>query len=342
MVYGFVTISQIHKPQSKPITDMNKILTFAIILLFSITAFGQQEQHYTNFVYNQQMYNPSYVGSRNTPSFTALHRSQWLGFEGAPNSQLISFQTPIMKQRAGVGGTISRQGIGISYTWFGSAAYSYNLRITQEIDLRLGLQATLEYLGIDFSDPRVITVTQNDPSLSDGEFEDKYSGNVGVGLYLTYKDIFYFGASSPQLYPNNLGFNELVANQAKAFPHRYFTLGAVIPANDDIEVMPNMLIKWVDHAPLDADINFMVRYKKLVTGGITYRTGGGGTVSEVGESVDLLAFYQINQNIGAGLSYDLTLSDIKDYSSGSIELIVRYDLRDEKGNLENPRYFKKK
>lgn len=264
-----------------------------------------------------------------------------MGFEGAPNSQVISFQSPIMKQRAGIGGTISRQGIGISYSWFGSAAYSYNLRITQEIDLRLGLQATLEYLGIQFSDPKVITVSQIDPSLSDGDFDDKYTGNVGLGVYFTYKDMFYFGASSPQLYPNNISFNDLVSNQAKAFPHRYFNIGAIIPAENDIEIMPNMMIKWVDHAPLDADINFSVRYQKKFTGGISYRTGGGGTTSS-GESVDLLFFYQFDQKIGAGLSYDLTLSEIKDYSSGSLELVLRYDLKDEKGNLENPRYFKKK
>ncbi|MEO1260122.1 MAG: type IX secretion system membrane protein PorP/SprF [Bacteroidota bacterium] len=320
---------------------MNKIYTFLIILLFSITAFGQQEQHFTNFVYNQQMYNPAYVGSRNTPSFTGLHRSQWLGFEGAPSAQVVSFQTPIMKQRAGIGGTIARQGLGISYSWFGSAAYSYNLRITQEIDLRIGLQATLEYLGIDFSDPKVVTVSQVDPSLSDGNFEDQYIGNVGVGLYLTYKDLFYFGASSPQLYPNDISFNDLVSDQAKAFPHRYFNLGAIIPATDDLEIMPNMLIKWVQHAPVDVDLNIMARYLKKFTGGLAYRTGGGGTSSS-GESVDVLLFYQFDQKIGAGLSYDMTLSDIKDYSSGSIELVVRYDLRDEKGNLENPRYFKKK
>ena len=118
----------------------------------------------------------------------------------------------------------------------------------------------MEYLGIDFSDPKVVTVSPIDPSLSDGEFDDQYMGNVGIGLYLTYKDIFYFGASSPQLLRNNISFNDLVNNQAKEFPHRYFNLGAVIPATDDIEVMPNMLIKWVDHTPVDADINFMVRF----------------------------------------------------------------------------------
>lgn len=320
---------------------MKNIFTFIIVLVFSIVAFGQQEQHYTNFVYNQQLYNPAYVGSRNTPSFTGIHRSQWLGFEGAPNSQLISFQSPIQNQRAGIGGTISRQGIGVSFTWMGAAAYSYNLKITQEISLRLGMQATLEYLGIDFSDPRVVTVSQIDPALNDGGFNEKYTGNVGVGVYFTYQDIFYFGASSPQIYPNNLSFSDLSNIDAKSFPHRYFTMGAVIPANDDFEIMPNMLIKWVDHAPIDADVNFSVRYQKAFTGGITYRTGGGGTV-DTGESVDVMFFYQIDQKVGAGLSYDFTLSDINDYSSGSVELILRYDLRDEKENLENPRYFKKK
>ncbi|HFA50559.1 MAG TPA: type IX secretion system membrane protein PorP/SprF [Bacteroidetes bacterium] len=325
-----------HGPKTEK--DMKKILTIAIVLLFSLTAFGQQESQFTNFVYNQQLYNPAYVGSRNTPSFTALHRSQWLGFEGAPNSQLISFQTPIMKQRAGLGGTIFRRGIGVSNNWLGSAAYSYNLRITQEIDLRLGIQASLEYLGVRFSDPSIITVTRNDPSANNGSYDDNYSANVGVGFHLSYKDLFYFGASSPQLYPNNLSFNDLSNTPAKAFPHRYFVLGAVIPATDDIEVMPNMLIKWVDQAPLDVDVNVMVRWKKMLTGGLTYRAGGNNT----GDSMDLLLFYQFNQKIGAGLSYDFTLSDIKDYSSGSIELVARYDLRDEKGNLENPRYFKKK
>jgi hypothetical protein len=97
-------------------------------------------------------------------------------------------------------------------------------------------------------------------------------------------------------------------------------------------------VKWVDHAPFDADINFSIRYLEKITGGLTYRVGG----TKNGESVDALLYFQFNQKIGAGLAYDLTLSDIRDYQSGTIELLLRYDFRDEKGNLENPRYFKKK
>ena len=107
-----------------------KQLSSIIFLLFSLVSVAQQEAQYTHFMYNQQLYNPAYVGCRNTASFMGLHRSQWIGFEGAPYSQVLSFQTPIMRQRAGVGATISRYALGVSYAWFGSGAYSYNLRLT--------------------------------------------------------------------------------------------------------------------------------------------------------------------------------------------------------------------
>lgn len=317
---------------------MKQLSILIFLLVAAIQAMAQQEPHYTQFMYNQQLYNPAYVGSRNTPSFTALHRSQWIGFEGAPYSEVVSFQSPIMRQRAGIGGTLSRYAIGVTYSWFGSAAYSYNLRITQELDLRLGMQATIEYLGLDFNDPRVVTVSQNDPSLSDGSFQDEYAANVGVGMHLTYKNMFYLGVSAPQIYPNNIGFNELADLTATMSPHRYFSLGAAIPVNDKVELMPNLLVKWVDHAPLDLDVNISARFAKKVTGGLTYRVGG----DKIGESIDALVFFQISPKLGAGLAYDLTLSKVREYQSGSVEVLLRYDLRDEKGDLENPRYFRKK
>ncbi len=316
---------------------MKKLSTIIFVLLgFSLWA--QQEAHYTNFMYNQQLYNPAVVGSRNTPSFMALHRSQWIGFDGAPMSQVVSFQSPIMNQRAGLGGTMSRYSIGLSYAWYGSVAYSYNLRLTEDLSLRLGMQATLEYLGIDFDDDRVVVVTNFDESLKAGQFLNEYAANVGVGAYLTYKDLFYFGVSSPQLLPNDIGLNDLATTTAQLNPHRYINMGAAIPINEQLELMPNFMMKYVDNAPLSFDINFSLRYAKKVTGGLSYRTGGNNK----GDSIDGLVFFQISQKFGAGLGYDYTLSDIRTHQSGSLEVMLRYDLRTDEGDLENPRYFKKK
>ncbi len=303
-----------------------------------LSVYAQQEPHFAFYTFNQQFYNPAFVGSRNTGSFTALNRNQWLGFDGAPVTQILSFQTPIMKSRAGVGASVSRYQIGFSYDWFGSAAYSYNIKLTKEINLRLGLQGTLEYVAFQFGDRDVVTVSQNDPALSEGEFSSKYVANVGVGMYLTYKDLFYFGGSSPQVYPNKIGFDEFTSKTAEAFPHRYVNAGAVLPLNDQLELMPNIMVKWVDQAPVDADINFSVRYLDRIMGGLNYRVGG----NKDGDSLGLLFFFQANQKIGAGLAYEFTISDVRKYESGTLELVIRYDLRDEKSNLENPRFFKKK
>lgn len=334
------SLNRKHFPQGKTKNKvMKKTWTLFVLLIFSTHLFSQQEAQYTNFMYNQQVYNPAYVGSRNTPSFTGIHRSQWLGFEGAPNSQVLSFQTPIMRQSAGIGGTVSRNQIGVTTTQFVSAAYSYRIRITQDIDLRLGMHASLHYRGFEFSDPKVVTVSQNDPSLSDGEFNSRYNANLGIGMYATYKEMFYFGASSPGILPSNFSFNDFVDNPAELSPHTYVTFGAIVPIEGDLEVMPNVLIKSVQHAPVDVDLNISLRYMKKVTGGLTARIGGnsGGIV----ESIDALLFFQFQQKIGAGLAYDLTTSRMRDFQSGSIELILRYDLRDERSNLENPRYFNK-
>lgn len=308
-----------------------------IFLLLGLSLWAQQEPQYTHFMYNQQLYNPAYVGSRNTPSFTALHRSQWIGFEGAPYSEVLSFQTPIMRERAGLGATVSRYAIGITTSYFSSVAYSYNLKLTPNLSVRLGLQGTLEYFGVRFNDPKVVVVNQDDPSLPDN-YSERYAWNVGVGAYLTYKNMFYMGLSAPQLYPNDVGVNSFSDLTAKISPHRYLNLGASIPVSEQLDIMPNLIVKWVDNAPIDFDVNLSVRYLQKLTLGLTARAGGDNII----ESMDGLVFFQITPKFGAGLGYDYTLSKIKEYQSGTVEVMLRYDLRDDKGDLENPRYFKKK
>lgn len=308
-----------------------------ILLARVFSLHAQQEAHYTHFMFNQQLYNPAVVGNSKSGTFTGIHRSQWMGFEGAPSSQLLSFQTPILKQRVGLGGTIQRYSIGITNSFFASAAYSYNVKLTSYWSLRLGLQATLTYVGIDFSDEKVVTVSQNDPSLGNFDMTDIYRANIGVGMYLTYKNLFYFGAASPKIYPNEIGLNDLVFVSARVAPHRYFTMGAALPLSEKIDFMPNALVKWVDNAPISADLNLSLRYDRKVTAGLTFRTSGNGK----GESLDALLIFQFSPKIEAGLAYDMTLSDIKDYQSGTFELLLKYDLYTEKGDLENPRFFKK-
>jgi hypothetical protein len=62
-------------------------------------------------------------------------------------------------------------------------------------------------------------------------------------------------------------------------------------------------------------------YEQFVIG-VSGRNGSSGTF----DSVDLLMMYQFSGGFGLGFSYDYTLSGIKNYSSGSYELMLRYDM----------------
>ena len=118
--------------------------------------------------------------------------------------------------------------------------------------------------------------------------------------------------------------------------------GAVLPLNSDLKLLPAVLVKYVDGAPVNADINLNLDIREKFTFGLSGRVGGGSGL----ESVDLLAYWQATELIGVGAAYDFTLSQVKDYTVGSFELMVLADLKtkDKKGkkgkkNLSNPRFF---
>ena len=108
---------------------MKNVLITAVMILFCASVFAQQEQQYTQFMYNKLGYNPAYAGSNNTACITGLYRNQWLGIEGAPQTQLLSFNAPIMNQRVGVGLNLNRHTIGITERWTVDGAYAYRLKM---------------------------------------------------------------------------------------------------------------------------------------------------------------------------------------------------------------------
>jgi hypothetical protein len=103
----------------------------------------------------------------------------------------------------------------------------------------------------------------------------------------------------------------------------------------DFNLLPAVLVKYVHHAPIDVDVTFNLEIKEKVTTGLAYRAGGDGK----GESLDLLAYWQINPRIGVGASYDLTLTNLRSYAGGTFELLVYADLVKRKKGMSNPRFF---
>ena len=67
-----------------------------IILVFLLTyqMQAQQDPQYTQYMYNMNVVNPAYAGSKESLSITALYRNQWSGFDGAPETFTFSAHSP--------------------------------------------------------------------------------------------------------------------------------------------------------------------------------------------------------------------------------------------------------
>lgn len=314
------------------------ILLFLILAAAAAGLYAQQERHYTQFMYNKLPINPAYSGARNVPFATAIYRNQWIGFDGAPKSVMASFNSPFISERVGIGVTMSHFQIGLDKEFAASLAYSYNLIGEGDFALRAGIMGSVRSLSMDFTKAMPAN-TGGDQSL-DTDRSSSFYANVGAGLYATFEDKYYVGFSVPKMYSNNISLDNQAANQiAKEYQHFYAMAGAVLPLNDDFNLMPAMLVKYVKNAPIDIDLNVNLEIQQKITAGLSYRVGGDGP----GESIDLLLFWKAHEQFGLGVAYDLTLSDVKDYTAGSIEVLLQVDLKRSKGSnkpgMSNPRFF---
>ncbi len=310
------------------------------IFLLSLTGlYAQQETQYTQFMYNKLVLNPGFAGNHEAPTLQAVIRSQWLGVEGAPNVQMLSFSLPLANQRIGLGMNIVRHSISIYENITLDMAYAYRIPLGRGY-LGLGIQGSLRSLAADFTDPRLIAIQPVgiDPGIPDTR-QQKYLFNVGSGFYYE-GEHFYLGGSVPRILQNNIDFNTPDDLQlSKEIPHAFLMGGASFVLNDQMSLQPQILLKYVNNAPLDADINVSLNMLNKYLAGLTYRLGGS-SVTGFGESLDVILAAQLSARLLFSVSYDLTLSGIKDFSTGSVEVMLRYGFgQSEVEEYVNPRFF---
>lgn len=310
----------------------------------AIVGHAQQEQQYTQFMYNKLAYNPAYAGSMGMICATGIVRSQWLGLEGAPTTQVLSFDASLYERRIGMGLNLVRNSIGIADRYDLDAAYAYHLPVGEGF-LGFGIQGTARLLQANFNDSRLIATQAigTDASIP-MSMETKLLPNFGFGVYYN-DDRLYVGLSAPRLIENNIDFSQESAIVSREVRHLYFMGGYRFKLSESVEFNPQVLIKYADNVPLDVDVNLSaILSDRYVLGG-TFRVGGstgGGPI----ESVDILFSAQIMENLIFGVSYDITVSELKSYNSGSIEGVVRYCFkgvelgrRSENEEFKNPRFF---
>ena len=315
---------------------MRKLLILLGCLITTTSLMAQQEAQFTQFMFNKLSLNPGYAGNTGVPCFSVMHRSQWVGVEGAPTSQILNFQMPLKKNRIGIGMSVFHDKIGPSESWTYQLNYSYGIQI-EKGRLGIGLQGALRRFTVDLGSTNAIHA--GDSQLLMG-MQSKVLPNFGVGLYYQ-NPRFYLGASIPNMLRGDLSFAEGTSptnDFSQEAPHFYFMGGLIIDAVNNVKFKPAILVKYTEHAPVKIDVNAMVIFVEKLWLGLTYRLGGNLN-SSTGESIDAIVQYQLSRSLRAGLAYDYTLSKMKSYNSGTYEMMLSYCIINKDKVMTNPRFF---
>ncbi|MCC6461658.1 MAG: type IX secretion system membrane protein PorP/SprF [Saprospiraceae bacterium] len=299
-----------------------KLITFGILLgLASGQAFAQQEPQYTQFVFNKLAYNPGYAGSFVSPTLSAIYRNQWMGIDGAPNTQILSYNQPWLNDRMGFGVNLTRNSIGITRTMTLDIVYCYRIKMRRGY-LGLGVQPSLRNLYQNWSDDRLYSPT---PAGTDGaipiEARNKFVMNFGAGFYYS-ADKWYAGFALPRFFKNSIDFAEYGGILSREERHFNIMTGATLEANENLKFTPELLVKLVVHAPLEIELNLSALLKDKFYGGVSYRAGGD--TNGAGESVAVMAGLQATKNLFFCVSYDIGLTRLRRFSNGSVEATARW------------------
>jgi type IX secretion system PorP/SprF family membrane protein len=300
-----------------------KILIFALMLT-CYTGYAQQDAQYTQYMYNTININPAYAGSRGVMSIFGLHRTQWVGLDGAPTTNAFSINTPINNSNLGVGVSFVNDKIGPTNDNTISADLSYTIQTSEEFKLSFGIKASGNLFNLDVN--RLNPADANDPNLQN--FNNEFSPNFGAGIYL-HSDKMYFGLSVP----NFLQDSKYNDNEVAVFQERmnfYAIGGYVFDISPSVKFKPAFLTKLVTGSPLqvDASANFLF-FDKLMLGA-AYRWDA---------AMSALAGFQVTDGLFIGYSYDRETTQLRNYNSGSHEVFLRFELFNKVSKLVSPRFF---
>ena len=306
---------------------MNKIyLAVLIVLVTLFEAQAQQDPHYTQYMYNMNVMNPAYAGSKENLSFGLLYRKQWVDIEGAPSTFTFSGHTPAGKN-VGIGLSVIADEIGPVKEQNVYGDFSYTLQLGGEHKLALGLKAgaTFQKIGL-FSQISPSLPVPTDPGFSEDTSNIYF--NLGTGIFY-YTNKYYVALSVPNLIKANyLDYNGV--KYGTETQHYFLTGGYVFDLNPNLKFKPFAMLKSAFNSPssLDVSANFLFNERFEIGG--TYR---------VDDSFGAMVNFAITPSLRIGYAYDNIISEIKTVTPSSHEIILLFDVNFPKKVSRSPRFF---
>ena len=305
-----------------------KCTSLLVGLFFSFYGISQQEAMYTQNNFDRLTYNPAYAGSGGWIVTSLKHRSQFIGMEGAPNTQILTFHAPWQVKSMGFGGKLINDHLGATTNFSMSGVYAYHMGLGKG-KLSVGIEGGFFSQTIDFASLyRIDKIDNAIPPAKSSVF--KPDAAFGV-QYQT--NNYFLGLSIVHLMGGKLNYTEDRDITARLRKHYFFSGGIVKDIGKNLSIQPCFLIKKVAGASMQMDLYVNTIFMEKYTLGIGYRTSDAMTFS---------VKYHITDAIRVSYSYDYRISSIAKYSSGAHEIMIRYGIKllpPQQIKEINPRYY---
>lgn len=289
---------------------MRRIALILVSICFcSGKLISQQDPHFTQYFDNYLFINPAFAGKTGSLNLSAIHREQWVGFEGRPRTSVLSMNSPLSYESVGVGFSVARDVIGPIGRTLVYGDFSYSLKLTEKSKLSFGMKAGMSSISARTS--QLQTAENNDPSFQNNNL-NRINPNFGFGI-LYHTPTFFAGASIPKIL--ELSIDGSSTN--KEVRHYYATAGGTVTLSESWKIRPTGMMKIAMNAPLSVDLSVAGIYNDQFHFGAMYRFKS---------AFGIFGQFVVNKQFKIGIATDFSTTAIRTNSAGTFEILLSYDL----------------
>lgn len=248
-----------------------KSILCVTLFLASVSTMAQQDPNRTFYRYNMNLVNPAYAGSEDTSEIGINFRSQWVGVQGAPETQSVFFSTQAGKN-VGLGVSVINDRTFVENQTALAIDFSYRVMLSENTNLFFGVKAGANSYKVNTSGLTTFGIGA-DPSLMgiDGGF----TPTIGVGAFLK-GEHYFLSLSTPNVITSDRleqlnGLAKLGASRT----HVYLAAGYDFALGKTVVFKPSTMIRHVDSAPISIDLTAAFNFNELVELGGSYRVDEG-------------------------------------------------------------------
>lgn len=304
---------------------MRKVITIILFISICSTGFAQQTPLTSQYLMNRLVINPAYAGALDYYSVSTSYRKQWINIDGAPSTQNISMNGPILKGKLGVGLLLFRDVIGVSKENNITGNFAYKIKGKNKRSLSFGISGSATFSTNQWS--QLKTTSDNDAVFS-GDSPQYILPDFSAGLYYR-SPKFHLGFSIPMFLSHNLNASGYeIENDFNDYNY-LLEAGINFKISNKIILKPSFMSRYIPNATYQLDLNLLADFNNVVGVGVSYRTQ---------DAIVGVLQVRITDQFIFGYSFDQSISELQQYNNGSHEVFLRYDFRYKVKSFD-PRFF---